>query len=888
MIPLRYTIPLLCALCGFIVALGTLLITYQAGLNAMRDNADKFAASQSSNILHRLSDELGFAASAVLAMRASFAESPLPSDTDPKWYVDHTRVVKHTFLTAWPSVYSVGAWVGDGNVIRAGPVSGTDDVFFVVVRDLAAIVEQGQFYSNGSDVFPMKENPLIGDNPPSPLAVMKQASGWTKITVSVYPPHKLISAAVALVSNASGTFLGAVYCSQTLDTFANAIAEIVSPLSHVFVVDQEEALVAASPQHSVGPSVTNDTDPNATLAPGCTRSHSLILCRHVMSNYPYGPLAALSGQIANYSQRTRIKVGNEQYVLSIQRITTDLEVELNLTVIVIIPEKEVVHDIVVARNVGIVISVLVVLATIVICGSISYWLLSPLKELAVVLADGGSTEDSKLSGLQEIRALQESLKAFKGELVQLQSFVPNTVMADNAENKLNLETLQQPQNVFHPRECTILFFEAFNLPTLDLPALNKEVECMLSAVVPAIQQAKGVVDIMAPPIIVASFNAHTTCVAHQKCALLCAMEISRLVNAACPTLLYAIAIDSGNNSVGNCGSADRSARVVMENAWISFASSRCCRSVTLGTTSFAQKRATWSGDYDFAPLDTVHPLWEQKDRHSNVTLFQAIPRPPPEKQALRTELLRTLKKAYSFLIAGSVEQASVHLQRAIDDSALASVFDWLRTIAAHLSEQHSAHAVRREWTLWEGCPWDFPLPIQNEHASRGKSNSSSGLIASDPAHDEKKPDGTVLITDTAKNEWKRAQRPFEKSSSVYLGLGPRGHVAALKLLKRDKQTVVTPELMLSFDFYKVRDDNIVSYEGFFQHPGFYCGNNGVHGWGFAARSSWCIRPASSAKRPTLHEADSSRSNISSFKRHHTLQRQTIKYSARSRWSVQAQ
>jgi class 3 adenylate cyclase len=212
------------------------------------------------------------------------------------------------------------------------------------------------------------------------------------------------------------------------------------------------------------------------------------------------------------------------------------------------------------------------------------------------------------------------------------------------------------------RKCTILHVEARDV--FDAPGIMETVHrsaLFASIVVEQVQRNDGVVDIMTPWSITASFNGQTPCPRHAKRACSAALGIVSRINDLLQQpeersqLRCYLGLDTRSNYCGVCGVDRLRARVVcgdgVELAKKLPSLGRYLHTSVIITENVSREVST---HFSTVPIDVIRPAWLVEE-HLDVQLFELQShRPRPEIEAYT--------EAFSYLRLGNRNEATRMLQ----------------------------------------------------------------------------------------------------------------------------------------------------------------------------------------------------------------------------------
>jgi class 3 adenylate cyclase len=160
--------------------------------------------------------------------------------------------------------------------------------------------------------------------------------------------------------------------------------------------------------------------------------NSFEVCRTTREAYGFGPLAAMTDALVHTDDAHvgQLTYNGESYFVAAARVKFSLP-GMRLQLVLIMPENDVLGDVVKSRNIAIAGSVITLT---VVCGvSFAFisWVLRPLTHVAKRMVRAAALEDDEepeaFSSMQEIRHLQAAYVKMNLELLRIRSFVPEVV-----------------------------------------------------------------------------------------------------------------------------------------------------------------------------------------------------------------------------------------------------------------------------------------------------------------------------------------------------------------------------------------------------------------------------------------------------------------------------
>ena len=657
----------------------------------------------------------------------------------------------------------------DGNIMHIAEI--TPEQYRITVRDATngtAVISSIKYWaSTNTPIQQDTSEPLFLVDPrtnPNILEAKRRmgysvgAGAWGPIASTATLPSQQCFSAYLAIHNGSRVLLGVAQVTLLLSWFSTAFT--FSPITantHAFIIDAQGYLLASS-HSAITPEVRNVTNTSSPVPPGCTKTVTTpiqYLCRPSIDNYSCPVSHATSGSLPMRATKKialqqedvmggRIDVEDVEYLVSTRHLRSRLKVQLGFNLVVIVPVSDIIADFVAARTVGIVTAISLTACVVAACAVGMYFALLPLSSLATEVSNAARLGVTQLpsvtfSKFSEIGDLQIAYTAILGRLLLLRKFVPHSVFTTSEPPQLILvddpsgssgessplqgETVDYTRmnvarNTFHHRSCSILCVELFNLESPNAGKKSDDVAAFMDATIASVSKFNGVIDLMQPPQLIASFNAHRSCQMHEFAAVSCALRIRDKLLSTSPSLRFAISVTSSDCCVGNCGAGDRSALVAIGE----------CVDLARKLPYLQHSHVGWhvvigehvaegisSQQMDLLPVDRILPCWDQADRSRRVTLFVVVPHrssPSASARLTRHDTLQALRHSYVNIVSGKGEQPD-ELRKlcsgVCDDAFLLHYTEYLFAINEHASpnRQH----VRHETSLWEQFPWDRALSL---------------------------------------------------------------------------------------------------------------------------------------------------------------------------------
>jgi class 3 adenylate cyclase len=157
------------------------------------------------------------------------------------------------------------------------------------------------------------------------------------------------------------------------------------------------------------------------------------ICRATRANYGYAPLAALPNAVFEVDTHSvaQLKIDGTRWYVASTKVPLTLP-GMAMMLVVMMPETDIIGDVVKSRDVGIG----VVVALVVVAGAVNFAvvmvLLAPLTGIASRMEKASRFDDEdadhSVSSMTEVATLQRAYYAMNAELNRISSFVPQSVL----------------------------------------------------------------------------------------------------------------------------------------------------------------------------------------------------------------------------------------------------------------------------------------------------------------------------------------------------------------------------------------------------------------------------------------------------------------------------
>jgi hypothetical protein len=372
---------------------------------------------------------------------------------------------------------------------------------------------------------------------------------------------------------------------------------------------------------------------------------------------------------------------------------------------------------------------------------------------------------------------------------------------------------------------------------------------LCETVLARLDEFQGCAVSLTPNSIIVSFNGYTPCVLHEQQACRFALAVAAELHNT--RLEWCIAVASGYNFVGSCGTTSQRSRFVAgENIDLvqripSLAIGR------LNSRVVISEEVARSGSIDAVPVDIICPDWLQDGRSREITLYELR---GAKKEEDSKPLATAYTSAFSAVRQGDLNQAVTmwknYCERMPSDHQAAR----LLRICQAFQEQNKPlpHPfVRREvhWESFEGATdiepprQQLPPPaalssegtisdaqkaLQMLESKKAVEENNEGFFTMFVAEDEDDDppdalDGLVpkVFKDSKDNEWKRSELTIGQGafSTVYLALGGDGIIVAMKCFSTSAKRSSNSDLVAEVNtLTTLRNDYIVGYVSFANTP----------------------------------------------------------------------
>jgi len=645
-----------------IVAIITLSITLTTSLTALRNIGKSHAGSLLANADLKTAQLFVGPANLVDTLRnASLSQAwPLPTDDLPTFNY-FSQLHRTLYLTSELQSAGIVTYFADNVRLGVGPLEGYNYLYReadfrpapysnggIANQRLQPITEYVSLYYVANHSAPPASDPgwaaerysatLIRDQPlwnntfipgtlngQSPVyagVYLVAFANATKNYVPVLAPLYTLGSPKR-AANVFGFTIALLYTAG-ISGFLSSVGG--TPNTESFAYDGAGYLIGSS--HSASFEVETVVAPNTKAPLGCATTDAttgvslsdrvFMSCRTHASKYPFAPLQAVAEDEAFLFAKDTVElltIGSDVWYAAVARVPLrypGMTVQLAL----LLPEADVIGDVVQGRNLAIGITCGVFVVVAVLSFVLISLLLHPLSDvsnrmiLAAALEDDTSERD--VSAMAEVQSLQEAYYAMNDELNRIKSFVPQSVLEahrsgsdDDVEMELAAlradlkvsskviddNTSQSGQSMRSGRShassmrskhttgaaviavaslntktgvnAQVVSVLAMNLtnftPTVNERSRDDVIRCvgdLVSAVATEVRANNGVLHSFHGDHFVVTYNAVRACGAHARLAALTGMKLTKLAPSIGLGLTLRAGVATGKCLVGNLGSND--------------------------------------------------------------------------------------------------------------------------------------------------------------------------------------------------------------------------------------------------------------------------------------------------------------------------------------------
>lgn len=601
---LRVVVALLCAVTGTMIAVGVLEIFYKTSVEALTDIADQQALRLLSVVELVVGEQLKPLEVTCLTTQElvhNGPDWPAREDmaSDLTWAFKFRGVLEQMFfMRNFTTKFqgAMGVLFDDASFVKIDWSPSLPDQMTAAVYDSRPpqlftsyqfSILTAQPLSSYVSAGTLRNRTLNYDLILAKVPRQESISGWTGVFTLYLTPMNGFGAA-AWLYNSSHSFIGLVYAHIDVASLAALLhTSLATAGSKIFMIDNWGSVVATSEDLSnANYSLYTSIVPSNTSVPAsphCSRNFTEPVhdvCRMLVTEYPDDALRSASGIVGRVSDSLlHLKVHGSNYIVASRQLQSNLTIKFNLSIVVIFPESDFTHSISDANRVAVLCAWPCVAFMTAVAVVLSYFVLRPLSHLTASLSrlprvlvaeDYDGTNGT--SALVEIQMLQAAYGSICQELILLRPFV-RTV----AEEPAQLYTITAPSDFgsksvgerdcgMRMRHVCVLLVHLFDVPVEDVAYLSRMSHTVLSQVVLVVTSFSGVVDVLSPVVVQATFNAHTMCADVDHTAFQCAQRVREVFTRIPQQLDYAIVLDCGTCSVGQFEVCQQSVNVVLGDA----------------------------------------------------------------------------------------------------------------------------------------------------------------------------------------------------------------------------------------------------------------------------------------------------------------------------------
>eukprot|EP00672_Neobodo_designis_P028806 CAMPEP_0174832552 /NCGR_PEP_ID=MMETSP1114-20130205/3737_1 /TAXON_ID=312471 /ORGANISM="Neobodo designis, Strain CCAP 1951/1" /LENGTH=847 /DNA_ID=CAMNT_0016066413 /DNA_START=88 /DNA_END=2631 /DNA_ORIENTATION=- len=471
---LRGTIGALTAAVVLVVAVTTLAITLSVSLAALREIGKHHAEALVITATKQLENYFEVPKRTIFQI-ANFSRGPgimYPSENE-------ASLSRWVDINCFAQRFSMGqygvvaTWFNDGNYVACWDEFRDPALYGAYITRVypnRSVVNDGIWYYKANNTMAPKSHWIYAagsdissledwrDAGMLPVLRTGTVGGTTNVwltlqVINVGGTVDVMAVAAAPLFNASDARIG--YSTLTiqmtqLSRFVRGIGG--TPNTRVFAVDYGGYLFASS-MEAQAPFLSHTIEPRDTRPPsGCATSQTVldvdsvqvtIACRVSATSYPYAPLNAVANDRAFLRTPTRAvrftKVDGANYYTVAGPVDLSMP-GLSLSLVVTMPEEDIVGDVVTGRNIAIGVTAGVFVLASVISFVLISKLLAPLPIISERMFKAAAFEDdadaaaNEYSSMDEIFQLQDAFYSMSFELNRIKSFVPQSVLQSRVNN----------------------------------------------------------------------------------------------------------------------------------------------------------------------------------------------------------------------------------------------------------------------------------------------------------------------------------------------------------------------------------------------------------------------------------------------------------------------
>jgi class 3 adenylate cyclase len=329
--------------------------------------------------------------------------------------------------------------------------------------------------------------PSMGDARPTAYGTIRgllafSTTGlWQSAAFYEDPQKSFFSVPLIYPIRNQSQYIGLFAVATNLDTLTLFLTNLErTPNAHVFVLDSVTAIVASTHPAEYR-SFRKTTNAGEKITANCANSAQYarpdvttytVACRSFASDFAYDPLRALASSnaaalkpAAGQKQILRFKTGSKSYYAAIVGLR-NTERSFQFTLLLTMPDTDILGEIVQARNTVIAIVCVVVVAAAALSAAVIALVLRPLRVVSTRmrrtarLREGEITADGDMSRLAEIYDLQDAYRNMDTAIRSFTRYVPRDVVKDL------LSTGDLCRIQMTPKQCTMMFVDIQSFTTM--------------------------------------------------------------------------------------------------------------------------------------------------------------------------------------------------------------------------------------------------------------------------------------------------------------------------------------------------------------------------------------------------------------------------------------
>jgi class 3 adenylate cyclase len=428
--------------------------------------------------------------------------------------------------------------------------------------------------------------------------VNSERGAWADLTLSedlALNVRMFYLSVFAPIRNAS-EFLGMTFISLSSASLTKALASVPrTPHAHTFVFDSHPAIVATTHPADFS-TYSKTTDRTYVPFPNCANSgvyaasevvNFTIGCRATPQQYPFEPLRAIDRK---YPHITRLSAG-EQVILNVDTASShgryytagvgleNFESGFKFTLLLLMPEDDILGDIARSRNIAIGVIVIVAVIAALAAVAISTVILRPIRLICTHmrrttnLRESMTIADGEMSRLAELYDLEDAYQNMDMAIRSFTRYVPRDVVKDLLATGELCAIRMQPKN------CTMMFTDIQGFTTMcervapsELSDLVRSYFEVMSSIV---MGHEGLIDKFIGDCIMVVWGAPFAVPNAEVKAALCGLRMIRETkvpplaaqfDSAGEQLHVRVGLASGTVLAGNMGSSERMNYTVIGDA----------------------------------------------------------------------------------------------------------------------------------------------------------------------------------------------------------------------------------------------------------------------------------------------------------------------------------